>query len=157
MISWSRATNDVPAYVYTPATGGMGSQWQSMSDTSDADSTLDNLDDPHIPGFVDALRNSPLRRFVTATLMWGTGHQLINIAQGYAEETILIAEGRAQRFNSIYEEYRKAKEITRERILLETMEKILPKVNKVISDPEVGKNFLPFLSITELQKTVKSN
>jgi MFS family permease len=61
----------------------MGSQWQSMSDTSDADSTLDNLDDPHIPGLVDALRNSPLRRFVTATLMWGTGHQLINIAQGY--------------------------------------------------------------------------
>ena len=77
----------------------------------------------------------------------GEAKQIINLAQGYAEETILIAEGRAQRFNSIYEEYRKAKEITRERILLETMEKILSKVNKVISDPEVGKNFLPFLSI----------
>ena len=40
--------------------------------------------------------------------------------------------------------------------MLETMEKILPKVNKVISDEEVGKNFLPFLPINELQKAAKS-
>ena len=48
--------------------------------------------------------------------------------------------------------YRKAKEITRERIMLETMETVLPKVNKVIADEEVGKNFMPFLPINELQK-----
>ena len=86
----------------------------------------------------------------------GEAKQIINSAQAYANETILIAEGKAQRFNSIYEEYRKAKDITRDRIMLETMEKILPKVNKVISDEEVGKNFLPFLPINELQKASKS-
>ena len=36
--------------------------------------------------------------------------------------------------------------------MLETMETVLPKVNKVIADEEVGKNFLPFLPINELQK-----
>ena len=86
----------------------------------------------------------------------GEAKQIINSAQAYANETILIAEGKAQRFNSIYEEYRKAKDITRDRIMLETMEKILPKVNKVISDEEVGKNFLPFLPINELHKAAKS-
>ncbi|MDP7335888.1 MAG: hypothetical protein QF832_22765 [SAR324 cluster bacterium] len=71
------------------------------------------------------------------------------------EKTTLIAKGKANRFNSIYKEYRKAKEITRERIMLETMETVLPKVNKVISDSEVSRNFLPFLNITELKKSVK--
>ena len=82
----------------------------------------------------------------------GEAKQIINSAEGYAEQTTLIAEGKANRFNSIFEEYRKAKEITRERIMLETMETVLPKVNKVIADEEVGKNFLPFLPINELQK-----
>ncbi|MEC8342152.1 MAG: HflK protein, partial [SAR324 cluster bacterium] len=82
----------------------------------------------------------------------GEAKQIINSAEGYAEQTTLIAEGKANRFNSIFEEYRKAKEITRERIMLETMERVLPKVNKVIADEEVGKNFLPFLPINELQK-----
>ena len=86
----------------------------------------------------------------------GEAKQIINAAQGYSEKTILIAEGKAKRFNSVYEEYRKAKEITRERILLETMESILPKVNKVIADAEVGKNFLPFLPINELKKASKN-
>ena len=36
--------------------------------------------------------------------------------------------------------------------MLETMETVLPKVNKVIADEEVGKNFMPFLPINELQK-----
>ena len=40
-----------------------------------------------------------------------------------------------------------AKDITRDRILLETMASILPKVNKVIADKELGRNVLPFLPI----------
>ena len=82
----------------------------------------------------------------------GEAKQIVNAAEGYAEKTTLIAEGKANRFNSIYEEYRKAKEVTRERIMLETMEVIMPKVNKVIADEQVGKNLLPFLPINELQK-----
>ena len=72
--------------------------------------------------------------------------------EGYAEKTTLIAKGKADRFNSIYEEYRKAKDITRERIMLETMETIMPKVNKVIADEQVGKNMLPFLPLNEFRK-----
>ena len=60
---------------------------------------------------------------------------------------MLVAIGESERFNLIYEEYRKAKDITRERILLETMASILPKVNKVIADKEVGGNVLPFLPL----------
>ena len=44
-------------------------------------------------------------------------------------------------------EYIKAKDITRERILLEMMASVLPKVNKVIADKDLGGNVLPFLPL----------
>ena len=62
-------------------------------------------------------------------------------------QKVLVALGETERFNLIYEEYMKAKEITRDRILLETMSSILPKVNKVVADKSVGGNVLPFLPI----------
>ena len=77
----------------------------------------------------------------------GEAAQLINNAKGYAKEKVLVAIGESERFNLVYEEYKDAKEITRERILLETMASILPKVNKVIADKELGSNVLPFLPI----------
>ena len=77
----------------------------------------------------------------------GEAAQMINNAKAYAKEKVLVATGESERFNMVYEEYKKAKNITRERILLETMASILPKVNKVIADKEVGGNLLPFLPI----------
>jgi len=77
----------------------------------------------------------------------GEAAQLINSAKAYAKEKVLVATGESERFNLVYEEYKKAKDITRERILLETMASILPKVNKVIADKELGGNVLPFLPI----------
>jgi len=77
----------------------------------------------------------------------GEAAQLINSAKAYAKEKVLVATGESERFNLVYEEYKKAKDITRERILLETMASILPKVNKVIADKELGRNVLPFLPI----------
>ena len=77
----------------------------------------------------------------------GEAAQMINNAKGYAKEKVLVAIGESERFNLVYEEYKDAKEITRERILLETMASILPKVNKVIADKELGSNVLPFLPI----------
>ena len=77
----------------------------------------------------------------------GEAAQMINNAKAYAKEKVLVATGESERFNMVYEEYKKAKDITRERILLETMASILPKVNKVIADKEVGGNVLPFLPI----------
>ena len=81
----------------------------------------------------------------------GEAKQIINQSEAYAKETVLIAEGKAQHFISVNEEYRQAKDITRKRILLETMEKILPTVNKVITDPQAGKNLLPFLPIRDFE------
>jgi len=77
----------------------------------------------------------------------GEAAQLINSAKAYAKEKVLVAIGESERFNLVYEEYKNAKDITRERILLETMADILPKVNKVIADKELGGNVLPFLPI----------
>ena len=77
----------------------------------------------------------------------GEAAQIINNAKAYAKEKVLVATGESERFNMVYEEYKKAKDITRERILLETMASVLPKVNKVIADKEVGGNVLPFLPI----------
>ena len=77
----------------------------------------------------------------------GEAAQIINNAKAYAKEKVLVATGESERFNMVYEEYKKAKDITRERILLETMASILPKVNKIIADKELGGNVLPFLPI----------
>ncbi|MGY8697785.1 MAG: FtsH protease activity modulator HflK [bacterium] len=77
----------------------------------------------------------------------GEAAQIINNAKAYSKEKVLVALGESERFNLIYEEYKNAKEITRDRILLETMAAILPKVKKVIADKGVGGNVLPFLPL----------
>ena len=79
----------------------------------------------------------------------GEAAQIINNAKAYAKEKILVATGETERFNMVYAEYVKAKDITRERILLETMASVLPKVNKVIADKELGGNVLPFLPLSQ--------
>ena len=85
----------------------------------------------------------------------GEAVQVVNQAKAYAEQVVNLARGRSDRFISIYEEYKQAKEVTRERILLETMEEILPKVNKVIADTEMSKNMLPFLPLNQLQQAAE--
>ena len=54
----------------------------------------------------------------------GEADQQILIAQGYAAERVNKAKGDVARFNAVYEEYRKAPEVTRERLYLEAMETI---------------------------------
>jgi len=56
-------------------------------------------------------------------------------AQAYQEAKVAEATGAAERFRAIAAEYRKAPEVTRERLYLETMEQVLPKVDKVIVEP----------------------
>lgn len=87
----------------------------------------------------------------------GEAEQMLNDAKAYADKTVLVATGKANRFEAIYEEYKNAPEITKERIRIETMESILPNLNKVIADPQLGQNFLPFLPIQELNKQSQPN
>ncbi|MFQ5445173.1 MAG: FtsH protease activity modulator HflK [Nitrospinales bacterium] len=78
----------------------------------------------------------------------GRAAQILREAEGYRTEKIKRAEGDAKRFISQYEEYKKAPDITRKRIYLETMEKILPTIDKfVMGDQKQG--VLPVLPLTK--------
>ena len=73
--------------------------------------------------------------------------ELIAQASGYREAKVAEATGEAQRFLALASEYQRAPEVTRRRLYLETMEQILPDVNKVIIEP--GTNLLPYLPLGE--------
>ncbi len=90
-------------------------------------------------------------------------NRVIPRARGEAEETIQLAEayylnrvnratGEANRFNALFTEYIKAQEVTKRRIYLETMERVLPQLgNKIIVD-ERGSNVLPLLNIDKIKQ-----
>jgi membrane protease subunit HflK len=62
----------------------------------------------------------------------GDAARITQSAEGYREQAVRTAGGDAARFNSIYNEYRRAPEATRERLYLETMERVLARSNKVV-------------------------
>jgi membrane protease subunit HflK len=77
----------------------------------------------------------------------GEALQTIQEAEGYALDRVNRAEGDGARFVSLYGEYRKAPEVTRTRIYLETMKNILPGVErKIIVDSQLG-GILPLLNL----------
>ena len=77
----------------------------------------------------------------------GQAAQIVNEAQGYREAKVREAGGTAQRFVALYEEYAKAKEVTRQRLYLETMEEILPRANKIILDDLAARQAVPYLPL----------
>ncbi|RCW80254.1 FtsH protease activity modulator HflK [Paracoccus lutimaris] len=83
----------------------------------------------------------------------GEAAALIERAEAYRAEAVNTAEGEAARFNSVYDEYVKAPEVTRRRMYLETMEKVLGNVNKVILDGEGGQGVVPYLPLDQLKNT----
>jgi membrane protease subunit HflK len=77
----------------------------------------------------------------------GQAEETIQKAEGYAAERVNNALGEATRFNALYREYIKAPDITKQRIYLETMQNVIPKLgNKIITDEE-GNNVLPLLQM----------
>ena len=80
----------------------------------------------------------------------GEASQIREAALGYRDQVIAEATGGAQRFTSVYEQYVKAPDITRERIYLETMEGVLSKTNKVILDSGATQGVLPYLPLPEV-------
>ncbi len=82
----------------------------------------------------------------------GQADETIQKAEGYATERVNMAEGEVARFNDLYAEYIKAQEVTKTRIYLETMSKVLPQLgNKIITDDK-GNNVLPLLQM-QMQQT----
>jgi membrane protease subunit HflK len=72
--------------------------------------------------------------------------------EGYKQQVTALAEGEAQRFIAIYEQYRKAPDVTRKRIYIDTMQGILAGVNKVIVDNKGGAGVVPYLPLPQLQR-----
>ncbi|MEX2592834.1 MAG: FtsH protease activity modulator HflK [Anditalea sp.] len=84
----------------------------------------------------------------------GEAEETIQLAEAFALNRVNRSEGEADRFNSLFEEYVKAPEVTKQRIYLETMETILPKIgNKIITD-ESGSNVLPLLNLDNSKKEI---
>ncbi len=79
----------------------------------------------------------------------GEALRTIEEAHGYATERINIARGDSAQFAAIYREYIKAKEVTRQRIFLETMNEVLPKVGRKLITDDAASGILPLFNLQQ--------
>ena len=83
----------------------------------------------------------------------GKAEEVLNLARAYRERRILEAEGQAQSFTAVLDQYKKAPEVTRQRLYLETLETILPKMDKVILEKGSSDQVLPYLPLGRREGT----
>ncbi len=76
----------------------------------------------------------------------GRAEEALNQARGYREQRILEAQGQVAKFSSLLIEYQRAPAVTRERLYLETMEQILPGMDKVIME-DGSDRVVPYLPL----------
>ncbi|MBR5346074.1 MAG: FtsH protease activity modulator HflK [Deltaproteobacteria bacterium] len=86
----------------------------------------------------------------------GVARSQILEAEGYAVERINRAEGERTRFLALLEEYRKAPEVTRTRLYLETMEQILPRIREIYVMDKEGNGALPLLPLRVRERAAES-
>ena len=81
--------------------------------------------------------------------------QITQNAEAYREQTVAEAQGQTARFSKIYDEYKKAPDVTRQRMYLETMERLFGGTDKIILDTagsgQAG-GVVPFLPLNELAR-----
>jgi len=82
----------------------------------------------------------------------GEARKLVEEARAYSARVGADSIGQAERFNKIYTEYRRAPQVTRQRMYLETVEGVLGDMNKIIIDEEAGKGVVPYLPLDQLNK-----
>ena len=82
----------------------------------------------------------------------GQAARILQEAEGYKQQTVEDAKGTAARFTQIYDEYAKAPRVTRERMYLETMEKVFGGMSKVIMDQQGGQGVVPYLPLNEVAR-----
>ena len=87
----------------------------------------------------------------------GEAQKILQAAEAYKKEVVAKAEGEASRFVSIYNEYAKAKQVTQERMYLETMEKVLADIDKVIIDKKFRFWSSSLFTTTRINKKVQIN
>jgi len=81
----------------------------------------------------------------------GRAAQVIQSAEAYREQTVAEARGQTSRFIQVYDEYKKAPDITRQRMYLETMERLFGGTEKIIMDSGGG-GVVPYLPLNELTR-----
>ncbi|HEY1614178.1 MAG TPA: FtsH protease activity modulator HflK [Rhizomicrobium sp.] len=86
----------------------------------------------------------------------GKAAKIVQDAEAYRQQVIANAEGEAKRFTAVYNEYKKAPEVTRRRMYLETMSDILGPMNKIIVDDSAGHGVVPYLPLQGLDKRTPS-
>ncbi|WP_153768276.1 FtsH protease activity modulator HflK [Labrenzia sp. CE80] len=81
----------------------------------------------------------------------GEAARVTEAANAYRDQTVAEATGQSQRFTQVYEQYKNAPGVTRERLYLETLEKVLGANNKIIIDSKAaGDGVVPYLPLNEL-------
>jgi membrane protease subunit HflK len=94
-----------------------------------------------------AYRNEVLQR------AQGEAARITNDAEAYKAQQIAVANGEASRFLAVLEQYRNQKEVTRQRIYLDTMKSVLGGMDKVlIENGPNGAGVVPYLPLPELNK-----
>jgi membrane protease subunit HflK len=84
----------------------------------------------------------------------GRAAQITQAAEAYREQTVAEATGQTSRFLKVYDEYKKAPDVTRERMYLETMERLFNGTDKIIMDsgPAGQNGVVPYLPLNELTR-----
>jgi membrane protease subunit HflK len=82
----------------------------------------------------------------------GEAARIVQEAEAYRNRVIAEASGQASRFSQVYDEYRRAPEVIRQRIFIETMERVLAGTDKILLD-QTGQGVVPYLPLGELQQS----
>ncbi len=85
----------------------------------------------------------------------GEAERAVRAAEGYALERVNNARGDVARFVNIYDEYRKAPDVTRKRLYLETLNEVLPKTGRKLIIDSSMKGILPLLNLDPAKAEVK--
>jgi modulator of FtsH protease HflK len=79
----------------------------------------------------------------------GQAEQMLRAAEAYKAQREIRAQGEAAKFLSILEEYTKAREVTEQRLYIETLQRVLPKAQKIVISPHLEGSLLPFLPLRD--------
>jgi modulator of FtsH protease HflK len=85
----------------------------------------------------------------------GEAERVVRAAEGYALERVNNARGDVARFVNIYDEYRKAPDVTRKRLYLETLSEVLPKTGRKLVIDSSMKGLLPLLNLDPIKQEAK--
>jgi membrane protease subunit HflK len=82
----------------------------------------------------------------------GRAAQITQGAEAYREQTVAEAKGATARFLKVYDEYKKAPDVTRQRMYLETMERLFGGTDKIIVDSGAAGGVVPYLPLDQLTR-----